>query len=259
MHGKRVAPVDYSSYVPRPPATAEHKVRNRTEPYIIWQSTESSPLYSSFSRNGYDAHAQLRWVRGKNEFDKQLNSARHHLSVLRRIERLQQAREYYGRHVRTGFLRSPSMDFSTLATTLTEKDEEDHTSFASTQVLWSGREATPISASSTPTLARRIIAGAAAGFRRPESSSSARSAPHNVCRATPYPSPLSLPPPVRVHRTCLVVRGQAANPAVEQLMQASSDFTLPHPPKRSSTVVATRSRRCDESLMRLIRGGVAVY
>ncbi|ESL05606.1 hypothetical protein TRSC58_06738 [Trypanosoma rangeli SC58] len=119
MYGKRVRPDDYSLYVPQRPLTAaEYKVRNRTEPYIIWQSTESSPLYSSFVYNGYDAHTHLRWMRGKNEFDRQLNSARHHLCVLRRIEQMNQARECYRRHVRTGFLRSPPMDFGSLATTL---------------------------------------------------------------------------------------------------------------------------------------------
>ncbi|RNF07578.1 hypothetical protein TraAM80_03261 [Trypanosoma rangeli] len=259
MYGKRVSPDDYSLYVPQRPLTAaEYKVRNRTEPYIILQSTESSPLYSSFVRNGYNAHAHLRWVRGKNDFDRQLNSARHHLCVLQRIEQMNQAREYYGRHVRTGFLRSPSVDFSSLATTLTS------TRSATTPLSSPSRcrvtERQTRSAEPSHRFWRSaLISSAAGGSRRPESSSSAESAPHNAGCPRLASASLPLPPLVRVCHTCLVARGEAEDPAVEQLVKAASGFTSRCPPRRKSNANNTLSRRSDERLMRLLRGSVTVY
>ncbi|ORC88714.1 uncharacterized protein TM35_000151450 [Trypanosoma theileri] len=97
MRGKRVAPVDYSAYISSQQGEqstfSHYTVCNRTVPYIIWDATETSPLFSSFSRNGYDPHMTLRWLRGKNEFDRQLASSRHHAFVLQRREEMEKVRQ----------------------------------------------------------------------------------------------------------------------------------------------------------------------
>ncbi|KEG10558.1 hypothetical protein DQ04_03571010 [Trypanosoma grayi] len=282
MYGKRIAPVDYAAYVQESPTAAQrYRVRNRTEPYIIWRSTEESPLFSSFTRGGYDPLAGLRWLRGRNDFDRQLASTRHHRFVLMNHKLEDTARHYLLWRTTPDARSRPSVVESIAAFTSSAASDASKRCCSNLE----GR-----AGSAPPLRAGRILSGAATTappapapaaaaaddddvVTRPQSavtfldSRGSRSGNNTVLCGTRGAPPT--PPVLCVHNDCLVVRNSVKAPATSVLVNTagrtaggdhsgSRNIFMPHPPPQKSGERKRLSRYYDERMMRLLRGGAVV-
>ncbi|EAN85371.1 hypothetical protein TcYC6_0082150 [Trypanosoma cruzi] len=264
MHGKRVAPVDYTLYLEYPPAAPQCNVRGLPEPGNAWPSTAGSPPYFFFfSDKECNAHTDAKRTREKNTADPELDDfTRHHRFVLKRRKEVEDARVCYEEHAGTGRMRSPWMKFGTpktpaAATALTENCGEGQDSSGSSQLLKSASAHGFSETMSSLTLTQRLISTATVGSRRPDSSPLTRIESQKARQPTTEMSLSQRPLRVQVHQTCLIVRDQPTNPVLEPLFKASTWRILPHKPKWKLDEANQITRHYDERLLRFLREGVA--
>lgn len=256
MYGKRVSPVDYTSYVQQPVQNYNYLVRNRSKMYYFQQLTDTSPLYSTFSSDGRFPLMESNTPRRKKEVDMRLAPSCRCQDAVSKRQLLLEARRLFMERAAKRNCDTYSPETTGINTLLAMTSKSSEANF--------GKCGSNCRTLSAPTLAQRIVMNATVGSRRPDSSSTLKSSKFISGGDTNTQGTAQrgvaeekvLPPPfVCVRRPCLFVRTPPSDRTTRALCSAYRPTAAACPPRKPLTNkgVQKDAHYHDKLLLRLLR------